>query len=151
MRFALFWPDFLHSKEWVVWRFETKSTILKSPPDDRVKFSFSYFKILNTEEMLWGQINLYPKICFVSDQASHSIFFICTCNHEVVFFYDTPSLVIICYCASNIFSFGNEKRNTSLLISCYITNVYYLHLPFISTSIYKCQHYDYILHFAWNC
>ena len=31
----------------------------------------------------------------MSDQAGHSNCFICTCNHEVVIFYDTPSLVFL--------------------------------------------------------
>ena len=46
---------------------------------------------------------MLPQHMRVSDQASHSIFSICTCNHEVVVFYDTPSLVIFCFFPSNIF------------------------------------------------
>ena len=45
-----------------------------------------------------------PQYMRVSDQASHSICSICTCNHEDVVFYNTPSLVIFCYCPSKIFS-----------------------------------------------
>ena len=45
-----------------------------------------------------------PQYMRVSDQASHSICSIWTCNHEVVIFYDTPSLVNFCYCPSKIFS-----------------------------------------------
>ena len=44
-----------------------------------------------------------PQYMRVSDQASHSICSIFTCNHEVVVFYDIPSLFIFCSCTSNIF------------------------------------------------
>ena len=47
----------------------------------------------------------------VSDQASHLICSICTCNHEVFVFYDTYSLVIF-FCSSIIFSC------VSFLITC---------------------------------
>ena len=120
-----------------------------------IGLSFLFHQYIEHRRNVMRADKFVPQYMRVSHQASYSIFFICTCNHEVVVFYDTPSLFIFCYCASNIFSFGNAKRNTSLLfpgfwmVSCYITNVYYL--PFISTSIYKCQHYDYILHCAWNC
>ena len=45
-----------------------------------------------------------PQYMRVSDQASHSICSICTCNHEIAVFYDTPSLVVFCCCPTNIFS-----------------------------------------------
>ena len=35
-----------------------------------------------------------PKYMRMFDQASHSILSICTCNHKVVIFYDTSSLII---------------------------------------------------------
>jgi len=55
-----------------------------------------------------------PQYMGVSDQASHSICSICTHNHELVVFYDTLSLVIFCYCPSNIFSCNSLWKGTTL-------------------------------------
>ena len=44
---------------------------------------------------LYHEARFVPLYMRVFDQASHSICSICTCNHEVVVFYYTPSLVIV--------------------------------------------------------
>ena len=53
-------------------------------------------------------------------RASHSSWSNCTCNHEVVVFYDTSALVIFCYYSSKIFSCVNLTiRQDSLYFSVF--------------------------------
>ena len=54
-----------------------------------------------------------PQYMRVSEQASHLLYL--HMYHEVVVFYDTPSLVIFCYCPSNISSCALSAVQKSML------------------------------------
>ena len=59
-----------------------------------IGLSFLFHQYIEHRRNVMRADKFVPQYMRVSHQASYSIFFICTCNHEVVVFYDTPHMLL---------------------------------------------------------